>query len=96
VAPFQVLSSLRDKQALAVSPGGASSLVRTPAGLPFESLDRSRVDGTLNETGKLTAHFNNVARGDSELGIRYAIRQVSNNRWKNLFEMMLEPPVEGW
>ena len=67
----------------------ASELVRTPAELPFASYDRSRIDGSVNETGKLTAHFSDVARGDSELGLRYAIRQVSNNRWKNLFEMML-------
>jgi len=90
VAPFQMLSfPLRDKQALAVAPNGASALVRTPANLPFASYDRSRIDGSVNETGKLTAHFSDVARGDSELGLRYAIRQVSNNRWKNLFEMML-------
>ncbi len=36
------------------------------------------------------------ARGDSELGVRYAFRQVSNSRWKNLFEMMLgNTPMKG-
>ena len=90
VAPFQMLSfPLRDKQALAVAPSGGSALVRTPAGLPFDSYDRSRIEGSVSETGKLTAHFKNVARGDAELGIRFAIRQVGNNRWKDLFEMML-------
>src|SRR5271165_1508780 len=97
VAPFQMLSyPLRDKQALAVAPNGASALVRTPTGLPFESSDRSRSEGSVNETGKLTTHFNNVSRGDTELGIRFAIRQVGNNRWKNLFEMMLgSTPMKG-
>ena len=97
VAPFQMLSyPLRDKQALAVAPNGASALVRTPTGLPFESYDRSRSEGSVNETGKLTTHFNNVSRGDTELGIRFAIRQVGNNRWKNLFEMMLgSTPMKG-
>jgi tetratricopeptide (TPR) repeat protein/transglutaminase-like putative cysteine protease len=90
VAPFQMLSyQLRDKQALAVAPDGKSALVMTPANLPFESYDRSRIEGSLNETGKLTAHFNGVARGDTELVLRYALRQLPNNKWKNLFEMML-------
>lgn len=90
VAPFQMLAfPLRNKEALAVSPGGASALVRTPANLPFESFDHNLMSGSINETGKLTVHFHDIARGDAELGLRYALRQVPNNRWKNLFEMML-------
>jgi tetratricopeptide (TPR) repeat protein/transglutaminase-like putative cysteine protease len=90
VGPFQMLAfPLRDKQALAVAPDGASALVRTPANLPFESYDRSRVDGSLSDTGKLTAHFHAVARGDAELGLRYALRQIANNKWKSVFDMML-------
>jgi tetratricopeptide (TPR) repeat protein/transglutaminase-like putative cysteine protease len=90
VAPFQMLSfPLRDKEALAVALDGKSAVVRTPAALPFESYDRSHIEGALNETGKLTAHFNAAARGDTELGLRFALRQIPNNKWKNLFDMML-------
>jgi tetratricopeptide (TPR) repeat protein/transglutaminase-like putative cysteine protease len=90
VAPFRMLSfPLRDKQALAVAPEGGSALVRTPASLPFESYDRNQVVGSLNDTGKLTAHFHDVARGDAELGLRFTLRQVPTNRWKGMFEMML-------
>ena len=97
VAPFQMLSfPLRNKEALAVAPDGGSELVRTPTELPFASYDRSRIEGGVNDTGKLTAKFNDVARGDAELGLRYALRQVGNNRWKNLFEMMLgTTPMKG-
>jgi tetratricopeptide (TPR) repeat protein/transglutaminase-like putative cysteine protease len=90
VAPFQMLAfPLRDKEALAVALDGQSAVVRTPAALPFESYDRSRIEGALNDTGKLTAHFNAAARGDTELGLRFALRQIPNNRWKGLFDIML-------
>jgi tetratricopeptide (TPR) repeat protein/transglutaminase-like putative cysteine protease len=97
VAPFRMLAfPLRDKEALAVAPEGKSALVRTPANLPFESYDRSRVEGSLSETGKLTGHMNAVARGDSELGLRYTLRQIPNARWKNAFEMMVNAtPMKG-
>jgi len=97
VAPFRMLAfPLRDKQALAMPPGDTPGLVRTPANPPFESFDRSRIDGALNDTGKLTAHFNAAARGDSELALRFAMRQIPNNKWKNVFEMMLSrSPMKG-
>ncbi len=90
VAPFRMLAfPLRDKQALVIPPGGTPELVRTPANLPFESFDRSRIDGAVNETGKLKAHIDISARGDAELGMRYGLRQIPNNKWKDVFEMML-------
>ena len=50
----------------------------------------------LNDTGKLTAHMNASARGDTELGLRFAMRQIPNNKWKNVFEMMLaSSPMKG-
>ena len=97
VGPFRMLSfPLRDKQALAMPPGGTPGLVRTPAGLPFDSFDLSRIEGALNDTGKLTVHFNAAARGDAELGMRFGLRQIPNNRWKSVFEMMLSrSPMKG-
>ena len=97
VAPFRMLAfPLRDKQALALPPGGTPRLVRTPANLPFESFDRTSVDGALNDTGKLTAHFDVSVRGDAELGMRFGLRQIPNNKWKNVFDMMLSrSPMKG-
>ncbi len=97
VAPFRMLAfPLRDKQALAMPPGGIPGLVRTPANLPFESFDRTHITGALNDTGKLTVHFDAAARGDSELGMRFGLRQIPNNKWKNVFEMMISrSPMKG-
>ena len=97
VGPFRMLAfPLRDKEALAIPPGGTPGLVRTPANLPFESYDRGRVEGSLNDTGKLTGHFNASARGDAELGMRFGLRQIPNSKWKNVFEMMLSgSPMKG-
>ncbi|HEY4932684.1 MAG TPA: DUF3857 domain-containing protein [Terriglobales bacterium] len=90
VGPFRMLMyPLRDKQALAMPPGGTPGLVRTPANPPFDSFDRSRIQGALNDTGKLTAHFSVSARGDAEMGMRFGLRQIPNNKWKNVFEMMI-------
>ncbi len=37
-----------------------------------------------------------AARGDTELGLRFAMRQIPNNKWKNLFDMMLaSTPMKG-
>ncbi len=90
VAPFRMLSySLRDKLALAIPPGGKPELVRTPADLPFPAFDRVQITGALNDTGKLTAHVSTTVRGDNELLIRYALRQIPANRRKDFFEATL-------
>ncbi len=90
VAPFRMLSfSLRGKEALAIPPSGNAELVWTPVDLPFESYDRSQIEGELNDTGKLTAHISMTGRGDSEILLRYAMRRLPSNRWKDIFERVL-------
>ena len=97
VAPFRMLAfPLRDKQALAMPPGGMPELVRTPSNLPFESFDKSTVEGSLNDTGKLTAHVHMSARGDAEMGMRFVLQQVPNNKWKDVFDGSLNAtPMKG-
>ncbi len=91
VAPFRMLSApLRDKQALAVPPDGKAGLVRTPADLPFEAFDRTQINGSINETGTLKTHFTIHLRGDQELFLRFALRQMPGNRWKDFFTMLLQ------
>jgi tetratricopeptide (TPR) repeat protein len=90
VAPFRMLASpLRDKEALAIPPDGPALLVKTPADLPFDSYDRTDVAGSINETGKLTAHVSMSARGDAELALRFALRQTPSNKWKDFFEFVM-------
>jgi len=91
VAPFRMLSAnLRDKQALAIPPDGNAELVWTPKDLPFEAFDRTKVEGSVNDTGKLTAHVVITGRGDTEMILRYTMRQMPSNRWKDIFGYMLQ------
>ena len=91
VAPFRMLAlPLRNKEALAIAPDGKASLVWTPAELPFAAFDRSQVRGSINETGTLKAHVSIRVRGDTELGLRFALRQMPGNRWKDFFTMVLQ------
>ena len=91
VTPFRMLAfSLRDKEALAIPPEGKPGLVKTPASLPFPAYERSKIDGSMNDTGKLTAHFSTTVRGDGEVTIRFALRQIPSNRWKELFQGSLQ------
>lgn len=97
IVPFRMLPlSLRDKQALAVPPTGKPGLIRTPADLPFPAYDKSRLDGNLNDTGKLTAHFWMMVRGDQELSMRFALRQIPSTHWKDVVQSSLRAsPMHG-
>ena len=91
VAPFRMLSSnLRGKQALAISPDGKAELVWTPTDLPFEAFDRTTLEGTVSDAGKLTAHVSMTGRGDTEMMLRFAMRRMPSNRWKDIFDYMLQ------
>ena len=88
VAPYRVLLPvLRDKQALVVPARrgpGVPHLAKTPAELPFPAVDR--YEGTF-ELGKDGTTKGNVAvtmRGDDEVLMRYASRQVSRAQWDQL------------
>jgi tetratricopeptide (TPR) repeat protein len=90
VAPFRMLSSnLRGKQALAISPDGKAELVWTPTDLPFEAFDRTTIEGSVSDTGKLTAHVSITSRGDNEIGLRFGMRRLPSSHWKDIFDYML-------
>ncbi len=90
VAPFRMLSAnLRNKQALAVSLDGKAVLVWTPTELPFETYDRTNLDASINDTGKFTGHVSMTVRGDSELVMRFTLRQLPSNKWKDFFEFVI-------
>jgi tetratricopeptide (TPR) repeat protein len=91
IAPFRMLSkNLRGKQALAVSPDGKAELVWTPTDMPFDAFDRTSLTGSVSDTGKITAHVNIVSRGDNEVFLRFAMRRMPSNRWKDIFDFMLQ------
>ncbi len=91
IVPFRMLSfTLRDKLALAVPPEGKPTLVRTPAELPFPAYDKSWINGSLSDMGKLSVHIATTIRGDQELALRFALRQIPKNRWKDLMQASLQ------
>ncbi len=87
VAPVGVLvGPLRDKQALAIPPGKAAYLERTPADLPFPQMMSFRADGKLSDKGEFTARLEQSYRGDTELMMRAAFRQVPQSEWKQFVQ----------
>ena len=88
VAPFGYLvPQLREKQALMMS-GEQSILVTTPADPPVPSTTRFKIEGKLNDDGTLEAKIEDTVRGDGEIMLRAAFRQVPQSRWKDLVQQI--------
>jgi tetratricopeptide (TPR) repeat protein len=92
VAPFRLLAySLRKKQALVIPPvdppsGVAPHLEETPADTPMPDTEFSKIDGKINEIGKLEAHVHYEFRGDEELLLRSVFRRVPQANWQRVVE----------
>jgi tetratricopeptide (TPR) repeat protein len=88
VAPYRVLLSvLRDKQALVVpakSGPGVPHLAKTPPDLPFAAVDRYEGAFELATDGTTKGNVTVTMRGDDEVLMRYASRQVSRAQWEQL------------
>ncbi len=85
VAPYRVLlPTLRDKQALVVPASGGPGmphLAKTPAELPFAAVDRYEGQFELSKDGTTKGSMTVTLRGDSEVIMRYASRQVARAQW---------------
>ena len=44
----------------------------------------------MSDAGKLTAHVSINSRGDNEIALRFAMRRLPSNRWKDIFDYMLQ------
>ena len=66
--------------------GEKSDLLTTPADPPFASSHAFRIEGKLNDEGTFEAKVQDTMRGEPELPIRSAIRQVPQPRWKDLVQ----------
>jgi tetratricopeptide (TPR) repeat protein len=85
VAPYGLLlSSLRNKQALVIPWNRSSMLVKTPADPPFPQAQAFMTEGKLDSEGTLTAHVEQTYKGDFEVPLRVAFRQISQSQWKEL------------
>jgi tetratricopeptide (TPR) repeat protein len=90
VAPMGMLvAPLRDKDAVQITSKAATSVVRTPTGIPVESFTTWELEGSVSELGKLTGHMRHTARGDQEFALRSALRRVPEASWNRIVEYMI-------
>ncbi len=89
VAPYGLLVvALRDKQALVIPPDKVPMLVKTPADPPFPQEQTFTADATLLADGTLKGRVEQTYKGDVEVALRAAFRQVSEAQWKDLVQGM--------
>ena len=90
VAPMGMLVSvLRDKDAVQISPDATTSVVRTPMGIPVDNYTTWNLEGKITELGKLEAHLKHTARGDQEFALRSAFRRVPEANWNMVVEYVI-------
>jgi tetratricopeptide (TPR) repeat protein len=90
VAPYRALLSVeRDKQVLRIPLAGEAHLDRTPANLPFASADHFTADGTLDAKGTAKGKLTYSFRGDDEIAVRAALRQVSPAQYNDFAQYLL-------
>ncbi|HEY3974307.1 MAG TPA: DUF3857 domain-containing protein [Candidatus Sulfotelmatobacter sp.] len=84
VAPYELLISvLRDKQALVIPTNQAPLLMTTPQNPPFPMEQEFTSSGKLDGNGTYTGHITQSYRGDTEVLLRAAFRQLSESQWKD-------------
>jgi tetratricopeptide (TPR) repeat protein len=87
VAPYQaLLYGLRDKKTLVVPDSGVAKVETTPAALPFPSFQKLDAVGTLDKDGISNSHLVWTMRGDGEIVIRAAFRQVSPGQYDQMVQ----------
>ena len=87
VVPFGTLEkAVRDEQALVIPLDAPPSLRKTPEALPFPSVQRFEVKGSLSPEGTLTAHFETTWRGDEEMLLRGVFGATPAAQWNDLVQ----------
>jgi len=87
VAPYRLLMTLlRDKQALVIPTDKAPMLMTTPQNPPFPMDQEFSMQGKLGNDGTFIGHAEQSYRGDTEVLLRMAFRQVSESQWKEVVQ----------
>lgn len=77
VAPYRMMYAvLRDRDALVVPPAGTPAIEKTPKDPPFAAYQTWTAKGTLDPNGVSDSHITIALRGDDELTLRAAERQI--------------------
>jgi tetratricopeptide (TPR) repeat protein len=89
VAPYRALAYvIRDKKALVVPDAGVAKVETTPAALPFPSFQKLDAVGTLDKEGTSNSRLVMTMRGDAEMLMRAAFRQVSPGQYDQLVQQI--------
>jgi Flp pilus assembly protein TadD len=84
VAPYgYLIADIRDKKALVIPGDSGATLVQTPADPPFPSFFNFTADGSLGDDGTFTGKMHLSFRGDVEVLVRLAMRQVGESQWED-------------
>lgn len=95
IAPYgAIMYVIRDKKALVVPDSGVARVETTPASLPFPSFQNVTATGTLDKEGTSNSHLVWTVRGDEEIGLRTAFRQVSPGQYDQMVQQMSQSI--GW
>ena len=85
VGPYEYLvSPLRDKHALVIWRDKPAVLVKTPADLPYSTMQTFNMEAKLSGAGTLEGNADFSARGDMEYLLRASFRAVPLPQWKDL------------
>ena len=85
VGPYRyLLPPLLDKHALVIWNNKPPSLVKTPATLPYPSVQTFKMEAILNDSGLLEGHADFSARGDLEFVLRASFRLIPVPQWNDL------------
>jgi tetratricopeptide (TPR) repeat protein len=85
VAPYGLLIlPLRHKKALVITGASTAAFVETPADLPFKAEEVFDLQGKIDNSGALEADVNYYVRGDAEVFLKIAFRQISPSKYKDL------------
>ncbi len=89
VAPYRaLLYVIRDKKALVVPDAGVAKIETTPATLPFASFQKLDAVGTLDKEGTSNSRLVWTMRGDEEIALRAAFRQVSPGQYDQMVQQI--------
>ena len=89
IAPYGALAYvIRDKKALVAPDSGVARIETTPAALPFPSFQKLDAVGTLDKDGISNSRLSWTIRGDEEMALRAAFRQVSPGQYDQLVQQI--------
>lgn len=83
-----LLPVLRNKEALVISGENMAKMVSTPVDPPFPGSQNFTIDGKLQDDGTFQAKVEDTLRGENEVYLRAAFRQVPQSQWKDLVQQI--------